>query len=137
MTPAVVFAELAAVVSPVQVPLSIERFNVASFAADCVRVNITAVVAPLMVKNAAMTALALSAALMTVATCDAVEVLVTVGVNVMGEPVIPAAVSTTEAVPVKVTVPATVAVSTCATPLVGAPALVNPLKYIVIGSPYV
>jgi len=115
-TPAVVSAELAAVVSPAHVPLSMEMLRVESFAAFTLRVRTTVAALPPTVNSAETAVSAASAVRILPATAEASSLSATGTAIVFGVPVIPAAVTTTEALPAVEIVPTTVAVSTWAVP---------------------
>lgn len=120
-TPTVVFADVAAVVIPVQVPLSKAMLRVASFAGKnpsvlAFRVREIAVLVPPTVNRASTAESAASAVLTLPAQVAAVSPLVTATGIVLGDPVMPDAVTTTLAFPLAVIVPAAVAVSTWAVP---------------------
>ena len=120
-TPPVVFVEVGGFESPMVLApltgLSSKIFKVASFAAVVLRVSsIDASVAVVLTSNKAVTAASAFNAVRTEAAhCTGVCPAVTATLMVLGDPVIPAAATTTLALPLVVIVPAAVAVSTCLT----------------------
>ena len=111
-TPAVVSAEVGAAVMPTQVPSATAIFKVASFATFVIDVRIILSVAPLIVNLAITSASSPSAVLILPAIALASSDKATATGIVLGDPVIPFAVTTTLAFPSVVIVPTTVAVST-------------------------
>src|SRR4030095_16500465 len=116
--PAVVFAEVGAGVMPVQVPLSRLIFIVVSFALIERVVKTMDVDAPETAEKYAIRGCAANAVLPFPAQVAAVSALTTATETVIGDPVRPRAVTITVALPDPDIVPAAVAVSACAVPII-------------------